>query len=205
MSELMSSDAYEKPGNLDQVRDLIFGPQLRDYNRRFEKIESDLSAFREETRDRIDGVKEIISRELRVAVESLEKKIKSLSATTQEEWSDLRQQLERTDKKFSNSLEALDSEVDASTMSLREEISQTRGKLQEDMRNLRAQIHEELDKRLSVLGDVKISRDEMAEILVELGMRLRGVESLPEPVVRFKEPETIPALREAARPEPHNE
>jgi DNA repair exonuclease SbcCD ATPase subunit len=205
MNKLTENDPSEKLGNVDQIRDIIFGPQLREYNRRFEKIESDLSAFQDEIRYHIDEAKGILTKELRNSVESLEKKLKSLSSTAQEEWSDLRQQLERTDKKFSNSLEALSTEVDNNTTSLREELSQTRSKLQEDIRVLKVQIHEELDRRLSGFGDVKVSRDEMAEILVELGMRLRGVESLPEPSLKLKGTEIVPTLKDLAKSETHDE
>jgi len=180
VSPMTPGEASEKLGNLDQVRDIIFGPQLREFNRRFEKIESDLSSFQEEMRHRVDEARSVFSGELRAAVESLAKKIRTLSSVVQEEWTDLRQQLERVDKKFTNSLETLSSEVDADTTSLREELMQTRDRLQEDVRNLKAQIHEELDRRFSMLGDIKISREELAEILFEVGMRLKGAEFVPD-------------------------
>lgn len=205
MNEFISGDMQEKLGAIDQIRDIIFGSQLQEYSRRFEKIESDLAVFREETRERIAEAKDIAARELRMAAESLAKKIRTLSSISQEEWTGLRQQLEHTDKKFSNSLEALHAEMDTATASLHDELSQTRGKLQEDIRNLRAQIYEELDKRLSMLGDIKVSRDEMAEILVELGMQLKGIESLPKPVVGLTRSEVVPALGEATKSETQGE
>ncbi|MBD2181697.1 hypothetical protein [Aerosakkonema funiforme] len=180
MAEITKEEMRERLGNIDQIRDIIFGPQLREYNNRFDKIESDISLVQQEMRDRIDQVRTILSTELRAAVDGLEKKVKSLNLTSQEEINDLRQQLDRVNKKFSNTIEALDQTVDNQTSSLREELSQARSKLQEDVRSLRAQVFDELERRISVMRDVKVSRDDMAEILFELGMRLKGNEFVPQ-------------------------
>ncbi|HWP49626.1 MAG TPA: hypothetical protein VNM22_20880 [Candidatus Limnocylindrales bacterium] len=204
-NKLAEEDTVDRLGNIDQIRDIIFGPQLREYNRRFEKIETSLSSLQEEVRSRIEETKNTLSAALRTAVESLEKKIRSLNANAQEEWGNLRQQLEHIDRKFSNSLETLSGEVEANTKSLREDLSQTRSKLQDDIRILKTQIYEELDRRLSLLGDVKVSRDDMAEILVELGMRLRGVESFSEPVMKIKGTEIVPALKDVVQSETEDE
>ncbi|HEY9873126.1 MAG TPA: hypothetical protein V6D12_06805, partial [Candidatus Obscuribacterales bacterium] len=72
--------------------------------------------------------------------------------------------------------EALDESVDKQASLLKGEISETRVNLQEDVRNLRTHILEELDRQFSTLRDAKIARDDMAEILFELGMRLKGSE-----------------------------
>lgn len=180
MADITKEEMRERLGNIDQIRDIIFGPQLREYNNRFDKIESDISLVQQEMRDRIDQVRTILSTELRAAVDGLEKKVKSLNLTSQEEINDLRQQLDRVNKKFSNTIEALDQTVDNQTSSLREELSQARSKLQEDVRSLRAQVFDELERRISVMRDVKVSRDDMAEILFELGMRLKGNEFVPQ-------------------------
>lgn len=204
-NKLAEEDTVDRFGNIDQIRDIIFGPQLREYNRRFEKIETSLSSLQEEVRVRIEETKNTLSAALRTAIESLEKKIRSLNANAQEEWGNLRQQLEHIDRKFSNSLETLSGEVEANTKSLREDLSQTRSKLQDDIRTLKTQVYEELDRRLSLLGDVKVSRDDMAEILVELGMRLRGVESFSEPVMKIKGTEIVPALKDVVQSETEDE
>ena len=179
MGEITKDEMRERLGNIDQIRDIIFGPQLREANSRIAQIESDLSLLQQELRDRTDQVKTALSTELRAAVDSLEKKLKSVSLSAQEESLDLRQQLDRVSKKFSNSVEALDQTVDKQTNSLRTELVETRTKLQEDVRTLREHVFEELERRFSTLKEAKVSRDDMAEVLFELGMRLKGTEVIP--------------------------
>jgi len=180
MAEITKEEMRERLGNIDQIRDIIFGPQLREYDNRFDKIESDISLLQQEMRDRVDQVKTVFSTELRSAFDSLEKKLRSISLSYQEEISDLRQQVDRVNKKFTNAVEALDQTVDTQTNSIRKELGESRTKLQEDVRTLRIQVFEELDRRLSTLRDVKVSKDDVAEILFELGMRLKGNEFVPQ-------------------------
>ncbi|MCL1475809.1 apolipoprotein A1/A4/E family protein [Argonema antarcticum] len=180
MTEITKEEMRERLGNIDQIRDIIFGPQLREYNNRFDKLESDISLVQQEMRDRIDQVRTVLSTEIRSAVDGLEKKLKTLNLTSQEEINDVRQQLDRVNKKFSSSIEALDQTVDNQNSSIREELSQSRNKLQEDVRALRGQVFDELERRFSMMREAKVSKDDMAEILFELGMRLKGNEFVPQ-------------------------
>jgi gas vesicle protein len=180
MAEITKEEMRERLGNIDQIRDIIFGAQLREYDNRFDKIDSDLSMMQQDMQARIEQVKTVLSGEMKAAVDSLEKKVKSLTSNTQEESADIRQQVDRVNRKFSSSMEALDEAIDNQTSSLRDELSQTRERLSEETRTLKTQVFEELDRRFSMLRDVKVSRDDMAEILFELGMRLKGTEFVPE-------------------------
>lgn len=179
MAEITKEEMRERLGNIDQIRDIIFGSQLRDYNGRFEKIESDLATLQQDIQDRVEQLKTVLTSEIKSSVENLDKKIKILTLNSQEELTDLRQQTDRLNRKFSSSIEALDEALDQQTNSLREELGQTRDQLQEEVRNLKNQVLEELDRRFSLLTEVKVSRDDMAEVLFEVGMRLKGTEFVP--------------------------
>jgi gas vesicle protein len=180
VSQIRREEAYDKLGNIDQIRDIIFGAHLREYNARFEKLETDLANVHQELRDRIHELKVSFTSELRVAVEGLEKKIRTQQSTAETERNDLRQQIDRLNRKTTASIEKLGEDLDQATATLREEITETKDKLQEDVRSLRLYVQEELERRLSALSGNKVSRDDMAEILFELGMRLKGTEFVPE-------------------------
>ncbi|NJR50463.1 MAG: hypothetical protein HC780_13755 [Leptolyngbyaceae cyanobacterium CSU_1_3] len=180
MSDITRDEVREKLGNIDQIRDIIFGTQLREYDNRLGKVESDLTMLQQEMRDRIEQVKSGFSIELKATMESLEKKLKSFNASTQEECVDLRQQVDRLNKKFSNSIQILDEAIDTHTTSLRGELTTTKNSLQDDVSALRDLVLEELDRRFSQLRETKVSKDDIAETLFELGMRLKGAEFIPK-------------------------
>ena len=180
MGEITRDEIRERLGNIDQIRDIIFGAHLREFTSRLDKSEADVAAIQQEVSDRLSELKSVLALELRAAVESIDKRLKTISASTQEEAADLRQQFDRINRKFTNSIEALDETVEAQRVALRDELAQTRDSLQSDTRELRSLVLEELDRHFSILREDKISKDDMAELLFELGMRLKGSEFVPE-------------------------
>jgi hypothetical protein len=180
MSELSKEEMRDRLGNIDQIRDIIIGSQLREFNARFSKIETDIALLEQEMRDRIEEVRITLLGEIKFAIEALDKKVKASIVSTQEEQLEIRQQLDRSNKKFSISIENLDKDIDTQTDSIRSQMTQSVGKLQEDVHVLRTQIFEQLDLRFATLSGVKVSRDDMAELLFELGMRLKGTEFVPK-------------------------
>lgn len=180
MGEITKEEIRDRMGNIELIRDIIFGSKLHEYDSRIDKLEANLSSLEKEMRDRTEQVKTDSLKELRASVDSLEEKIKSLSLTSQKDNADIRQLVDRTYKNFAGSLESIDKTLATQTNSIRRELSETREKLQEDTRSLKAQIFDELERRFSMLSDAKLSRNDMADILFELGLRLKGAELTPE-------------------------
>ncbi|MBW4616419.1 MAG: DUF1664 domain-containing protein [Desmonostoc vinosum HA7617-LM4] len=180
MSQMSRDDVRERLGNIDQIRDIIFGAQLREYDNRFNKLETDIARTQQEMRSHVEQLKASFSSELKAAVESIEKKLKLLSLSTQEETADLSQQIDRVNRKFSSTVQSLDEELDKQTSSIRDEISQNKNQTQEDITALRDLILEELDRRFSELTEAKVSKNDIAETLFALGMRLKGTELIPK-------------------------
>lgn len=176
MAEVTKEVLRDRLGNIDQIRDILMGPQLRDYETRLAQVEADLSLLRQDLRDRIEETKTSFASEIRATVESLDKRIKAVSLTASEESADLRQLSDRMNKKFSNTIETLNDSIDKQVVNLRDELSETKARLQDDVRNLRDQIFEELDRQFSSLRTGKVSKDDMAEILFEVAMRIKGTE-----------------------------
>lgn len=180
MRDITQEEMRERMGNIDLIRDIIFGPKLQEYDNRIDKLESNLSLLEKEMHDRIEQVKTDCLTELRSSVEALEQRIKSLSLTFQKDNADTRQLIDRTYQNFSGSLESIDKTLVSQTTSIRKELSETREKLQDDTRNLKSQIFDELEKRFSLLTNAKVSRNDMADILFELGLRLKGTDLAKE-------------------------
>ncbi|MGB3512555.1 MAG: hypothetical protein WBA93_25630 [Microcoleaceae cyanobacterium] len=183
MTELTKEEMRERLGNIEKIRDIIFGSKLREYENRFDKLESELSLVQQEIKNQVEQVRNVFSTELHAAVDSMEKKFRSTNLAiqnTQEDIGETKQQIERLNRKITNTKEVLDENIEKEANSLREEFSKTREQLQNDVSNLKSQIFEELDKRFSLLQDVKVSRDDLAEIMFEVGMRMKKTEFVTE-------------------------
>ena len=183
MAELSKEEMRERLGNLDKIRDIIFGSKLREYENRFDSLESELSIVKQEIHNQIEQVKNAFSTELQATADSMEKKIRTISLTlenTQEDIGETKQKIERVNRKIATTKEGLDEIIDKQTNSLRVDLSQTRERLQNDVMNLKSQIFEELEKRFSLLKDGKVSQDDLAEIMFEIGMRMKKTEFVTE-------------------------
>lgn len=184
MNQMLREEVRERLGNIDQIRDIIFGAQIREYETRFGKLESDISLLQQEMRSHVEQLKVSFTAELKAGFENLEKKLKLFNLNNEEEAADLRQQVDRLNRKFSSCVQSLDEELDSQTKSIREDVSQTKVQLEEEVLALRDLVLEEIERHFSNLRQSKVSKDDMAETLFALGMRL-------------KENEFIPMLREA--------
>jgi hypothetical protein len=231
MSELIKADLRERLGNIDQIRDVLIGPQMRDYSNRLEQLERNSISLQQEVRTRCEEVRQTLLAELQTAIDSWEKKIRALILKDEEEKFDIRQQIdginkriasttqdlqesitteldelaENADKRFKaiqakdeddkfeirqqidllskrmmGNIEAIDKTLHQQTTTLQENLQETRTKLQDEITDLRNQILEELERYCSMLNQEKVSRDDMAELLFELGLRLKGREFVPE-------------------------
>ncbi|WP_339366929.1 hypothetical protein [Calothrix sp. 336/3] len=173
-------DVRERLGNIDQIRDIIFGAHLREYENRFSKLESNVGLLQQEVRSQLEQLKTSFTIELKTALEGNDKKLKLLSLSTQEETADLRQLLDRLNRRFSSSLQSLDESLDNQTKSIRDELNHGKAQLQDDITALRDLVLEELERHCSQLQNTKVSRADMAETLFALGMRLKGEEFIPQ-------------------------
>ena len=180
MSDISQDEMRDRLGNVDQIRDLLFGKQQRDYETRLNKLESSLSALQQEMRDRLNQLNDTLSTELRSTMYSLEKKIQYISITTNEELTDMRQDLEGKEKNVSESIDSLNKLIGSQINSVKGEVNQAQEKLEKDIQSLRNEIVDKLEKRLSSLTESKVGRDDLAEILFELCMRVKKNEFLPE-------------------------
>lgn len=231
MSDLTKADLRERLGNIDQIRDILLGPQLREYSNRLEQLERDLASTQQEFRNRIEETRQALLGEIHSGVETIEKRIRALLLKDEEEKLDIRQQLEATNKRMATTaedlqdsiaaeldelaenadkrfksmqardseekfeirqqldllskritgnLEVLDENLEKQTSTLQTNLQDTQAKFDKEIADLRTQIFEELERYCSMLSQVKVSRDDMAELLFELGLRLKGSEFVPE-------------------------
>ena len=186
MADITREEMRERLGNIDQIRDLLFGHKVREYEGQFEaceerlkKLESEGSKFQSEMRDRLAQLQENLSTEIRSAVDSLEKKLKFLSLTTHEETSSLQQEIILVEQKNSQQINSLQKTITEKTASLKEELSQTKNKLEDEVQSLENQVFAELNKELSNLKEGKVSRTDLAEILFEICLKIKGTEFVP--------------------------
>ncbi len=180
MAELNKREMRERLGNVEQIREILFGSQLRGYDERLDKMEADFAALKQEIHDRLDKIKGSLSAEVQAIADSLEKKLKYLSLTTHDETTKLWQKIDQNTQKHYNTIEALNKSFNGRANTMRDELAQTREQVQAEVQLLKVKIFEELEKSFASLRETKVSRADLAEVLFDLCIKVKGAEFVPD-------------------------
>jgi outer membrane murein-binding lipoprotein Lpp len=161
-------------GNVDQIREILFGSQTRELNKRFEKLENDIKRSQDEIKAKIEQNQKDFNLRLDNEVELISKKIKNITIQQQEEIADIRDNELKQEKRVQNSIDILNDELSAKHEQLYKEQLENRNNLQEAITNLKNELFDVMEEKLLELSDLKLSRDDAAEIMMETAMRLKG-------------------------------
>ncbi|HHP7229283.1 MAG TPA: hypothetical protein ACFCUY_00315 [Xenococcaceae cyanobacterium] len=188
MAEITKEEMRRKLGNITQLRELLFGEQMEEYDQKFaqswqqldqlttqlKQLETNFGEFRADTRQQLYQLENNLSQEISSAVDSLEKKIQYLNLNTRNETSKLKQEIQENSQSTAQSLDTVAANFNSQTKYLKDELAQTRDNLEKDLSNLKQQLSEKIEKNLVELTDNKVSRGDLAEVLFELCLKVKG-------------------------------
>jgi hypothetical protein len=190
MNETTKAEIRKRLSNITQLQDILLGDKIDEYDHKFEQYNKRLDSIETKARkcelvteERITQLEYHLSSRIDSIANSLEKKIKYLNSTTKEEQARLHQDLDNVSQNNHKNIDFLQNSLNANTNSLKTEITQAKSALERDMQLLKQQVLEKLESNLTELATDKISRQDLAEVLFELSLELRGTKhnlNLPE-------------------------
>lgn len=167
--------------NVDQIRDILFGGQMRDYERRFqdlaERVESESSRLRQDLDKRLAQLEK-----------RLDEQVEKLSKAQRQEVSDRTQAVDDLESRVLQAQRTLRSELQGGLQTLEAEVATRDERLREELAALRQLLGEraaELSAQQAradqdVRAD-KVGRADLAALLTEVALRLKGEFELPLP------------------------
>ena len=166
--------------NVDKVRDIIFGSQMREYNNRFRRLARDMDKVSRELERKYSDLEikmeekaESLSNELQRGIAELDKKItEALDNLSLKEGADF--------KKLSDMIDELTRDTMESMERLTNEQNSRFNELREQLRRNYDELRNELVSEVDSLEDSKVDRFNLAESLIALGMKLKGEGLLDE-------------------------
>lgn len=161
-------------GNIDKIRSVIFGDQMRDYDKKFNRLEErmtqDITDLREETREHFSSLEAHITRELDSLVNRLRTEQDERTTGAQEMQRELRQLTQDLDQKLSQ----LDNSTSETQRDLRQQILDQSKSLREEMRQKFQEMIHCLENESEELKANKVGRALMANLLTEMAVRLNN-------------------------------
>ncbi len=190
MTEIAKDEMRQRLGNLTQIRELLFGEQIENYDNRFQQdqkqmeeiesnlqaLESNLEQFKLDQKHRIDRLQNELSNEIRTGINSLEKKLQYLSLNTSNEVAKINKNIEAKTQINSQIIDSFAKKFDTQNQNLKEQVHQTRTNLEKGLVSLKQELLQLLEQDLSELTKNKVSRHELADLLFEDCMKIKGTD-----------------------------
>jgi hypothetical protein len=166
-------------GNVDKIRDILFGSQMKDYDTRFRRLEESLlsqtAEIRETTRRRIDTFEAYIKKEL----EALDARLRSEREERLEAIKQHSRELKDLTDTLQHKLRELEDRHAESDRNLREQILQQSKDLVEEMRVRQNEMTALVERRSEDLENSKTDRSMLAALFTETALRLKDEFRIP--------------------------
>ncbi len=180
MTDLTHDESSQRPGTIEQIRDLIFGPQKRLIDERLDRLASELQRVRDEAQRDTLQLRESLQTDASSNKQTMELRVQQLSGKLFEETSRLLQGAEQYERKLTADVAGASRAMSEAIASLRQEMADMQTAHQSEFHQLRERITADVEAKAAALRDDKVSRLAMADLLQELAMKLKGVDVLAE-------------------------
>lgn len=166
-------------GNVDKIRDILFGSQMRDYESRFARLEETLvketMEIRETNKRRFDQLESYIRGEL----DALQNRIKSERDERSDKDGQQSRDLKDLGDTLSRRIRDLDDRETDSERKLRNDLLQQARELADEIRARHDEMASLVDKRVTELRDGKTDRAALASMFNEVALRLSDQFQIP--------------------------
>lgn len=167
------------PGNVDKIRDILFGGQMRDYDKKFSRLEERLAKesaeLRAETKRLFESLESFVRKEIEALAERLQAEQQSRETSIQSVSGELRETGRALEVRIQQSVDrATRAESD-----LRQQILDQSKSLVEEMRQKHEELSGTVDRDLAELNHQKTDRASLSAMFSEFSMRLNNDFQIP--------------------------
>jgi uncharacterized FlaG/YvyC family protein len=164
-------DAAET-GSIDQIRDIIFGSQMKAYERRFQRLEERSQQRFDELHAEVGKRLEAIEAFFRREIDGQSEQLKSERSARSEAVQTLSNEIDKALRALSASIEAQAQKQAHEAADLRQQLMDFSKSLSEEIRQKHDESARRLDQEVRELDGGKVARTALSEILLDMAVRL---------------------------------
>jgi len=173
-------------GNLDQVREILFGAQSRGVEKRLARLEEELPKRVAEMREEVKRGLATLEAYARTEIDSLNERLRAEVKERESAGDELGGKLDETGKALRKEIGALDGRATGAQRELRQQLLDQAKRLDGEIQRHSEDLAAALARAVEELRTEKADRKAVAGILHEVAMRLN--DELALPLVDEKEP-----------------
>ena len=160
--------------NVDQIRDLIFGSQIKDFEDKFAQLNSMLETAEKKIDKSIYDTNLKLQIQTERSIEALEKKIDNISTLAHRERVKLKELISATDESLQEQFANQKDEFATKIRIIKNSVEDDNRKMQENLQVIKNDIENSLKSGLSTLNEDKLSRDIMSQFLIDMAIKVQG-------------------------------
>src|ERR1700678_2458541 len=166
--------------NVDKIRDILFGSQMRDYEKRFMRLEDTVTKAIETLRDDMTKRFDTLSNYMKEEADSLSQRVKAEKSERSESAKEIAREIKDGAKVIEKKLSQLEEQMSDGPGELRSKILETSKSTSAEIDKLRRDTTAALNREVDVLRDEKTDRAGLADLFNEFSLRLKNKFELPE-------------------------
>jgi len=159
-------------GSVDKIRDIIFGNQMRDYEKRFahleERIFQEIRDLRDDTGNRLNTMETYIQKE----IDTLSERLNAEQKLRAESFEKATNEFKAAAKTISESIEGLDDRQSQDSRDLRQQLLEQSKIFSNEIIKKHQESSAALDHSVQELDADKVDRSTLSELLMEMAVRI---------------------------------
>ncbi len=165
--------------SLEKVREILFGVQMRENDKRFSRLEErlakDIAEMKDDVRKRLAALEGYVKKE----VESLEDRIKTEQDTRNEQLKETTREIKDNAKAFEKKCASLDDQIAKGQKDLRQQLLDLNKRLSDEIQQKTDEVLAALAREAQELRTEKADRAAISTLFTEMAMRLSDEFKLP--------------------------
>jgi len=165
-------DGQEPGANIEQIRDIIFGTQMREYNQRFAELEERLInesvALREDLNKRLSALEQYVKKEMESLGGNLRGEQQSRAAAVKELAAGQVELSKSTDKRFADATAA----AEKAQREIRTQLMEQTKAVRDELHKKATELATNLRREAADLREIKADRSALAALFADLAARL---------------------------------
>jgi len=158
--------------NVDKIRDILFGGNMREYDKRFARLEdrlnADIDRLSQDIFKRFDGLDTYIKNEF----EDLNNRLHTEKTERKQDREDGKTDVQKLHKDTSSRFADIEQQTSADARTIRATMHEQANELLELVRSTRDEMANSINQEARDLRDSKVARTDLAELLSEVALRL---------------------------------
>ena len=171
--------AIDESQNVDRIRNILFGSQMRDYDGRFQRLEERLVRDASEVRGDLQKRLEALEAFMKGEVESMTNRVRAENTERTQALGKLAHDLGETARGLDLKINNLDAQAAKDIRDLRAQLLEQSKALSGEIREKHEQMKTGLEQEAQQIRGAMTGREALAEMLSEVSLRLKNEFKVP--------------------------